>query len=136
LSDHNLRRALRRAADGRSVSKEEALALLSARGNDLSQLAQIAKLVRDQGLAAKGRPGVVTYSPKVFIPLTHLCRDTCHYCTFARSPAQLRAEGLPLFLEVNEAVEIARRGAEKGALEALFTLGDSPEARWPAATDW
>lgn len=136
MSDHTLRRALRRAADGRSVSKEEALSLLSARGKDLGQLAQIAKLVRDQGLAAKGRPGVVTYSPKVFIPLTHLCRDTCHYCTFAKSPAQLRAEGLPLFLEVNEAVEIARRGAAKGALEALFTLGDRPEARWPAATDW
>jgi len=136
LSDHTLRRALRRAADGRSVSKEEALALLSARGKDLGQLAQTAKLVRDQGLVAKSRPGVVTYSPKVFIPLTHLCRDTCHYCTFAKSPAQLRAEGLPLFLEVNEAVEIARRGAEKGALEALFTLGDTPEARWPAATDW
>lgn len=123
-------------ADGRTVCEAEAVALLAARGEDLERLTRIARSVRDQGLKAKGRLGMVTYSPKVFIPLTHLCRDKCHYCTFAKSPVQLREAGIPLFLEIGEAIEIARRGAKSGALEALFTLGDQPEDRWPAAKGW
>ena len=73
----------------------------------------------------------VTYSPKVFIPLTMLCRDVCHYCTFARPPRR----GERAFLTVDEAVEIARQGAAAGCREALFTLGDKPELRYRAARD-
>ncbi len=69
--------------------------LLAARGEDLARLTAAAARVRDAGLAAAGRPGVVTYSPKVFIPLTRLCRDRCHYCTFVTVPAKLRG-ALPL----------------------------------------
>ena len=73
----------------------------------------------------------VTYSPKVFIPLTMLCRDVCHYCTFARPPKR----GERAYLTVDEAVEIARQGAEAGCREALFTLGDKPELRYRAARE-
>ncbi|MFY9588220.1 MAG: 7,8-didemethyl-8-hydroxy-5-deazariboflavin synthase, partial [Actinomycetota bacterium] len=83
---HQLRRALRRADDGKVLSPDEAAALLAARGDDLERLLQIACRVRDAGV---GR--VVTYSPKVFIPLTRLCRDRCGYCTFATTPDKLAA---------------------------------------------
>ena len=73
----------------------------------------------------------VTYSPKVFIPLTMLCRDVCHYCTFARPPRR----GERAYLTVDEALAIAREGAEAGCREALFTLGDKPELRYRAARD-
>jgi FO synthase len=88
--------------------------------------------VRDQGLADAGRPGVITYSRKVFIPLTRLCRDRCHYCTFATVPHKLPAP----YLSMDEVLDIARKGAELGCKEALFTLGDRPEERWPAARAW
>ena len=88
--------------------------------------------MRDAGLESAGRPGVVTYSPKVFIPLTRLCRDRCHYCTFATVPGRLPAP----FLSPDEVLDIARRGAELGCKEALFTLGDRPEDRWPDAREW
>src|SRR5688572_4863516 len=74
----------------------------------------------------------VTFSPKVFIPLTMLCRDRCGYCTFAKPPARLDSP----YLELDEVLAIARRGAELGCHEALFTLGEGPEARYPAAADW
>jgi FO synthase len=73
----------------------------------------------------------VTYSPKVFIPLTMLCRDVCHYCTFARPPRR----GERAYLTVDEAIAIARKGAEARCREALFTLGDKPELRYRAARD-
>ena len=91
-----------------------------------------ASRVRDAGLVDAGRPGVVTYSRKVFVPLTRLCRDRCHYCTFATVPHRLPAA----FLERDEVLEIARAGAAAGCKEALFTLGDRPEERWPAAREW
>ena len=74
----------------------------------------------------------VTYSPKVFIPLTHLCRDRCHYCTFAQPPARVQAP----YLSPDEVLAIARAGAEAGCHEALFTLGERPELRYPAAAEW
>ena len=92
--------------------------------------------VRDAGLAAAGRVGVVTYSPKVFVPVTRLCRDRCHYCTFVETPTQAAREGRAPFLSPDEILEVARRGAELGCLEALFTLGDRPEDRWPEARGW
>jgi len=74
----------------------------------------------------------MTYSPKVFIPLTRLCTDVCHYCTFATTPSQLHAP----YLTPEEVLDIARAGAAAGCKEALFTLGDAPERRYAAARDW
>src|SRR5437016_14262178 len=74
----------------------------------------------------------ITFSPKVFIPLTMLCRDRCGYCTFAKPPARLEAAFLPL----DDVLAIARRGAAMGCHEALFTLGEAPEERYPAAREW
>ncbi|MGW0906906.1 bifunctional FO biosynthesis protein CofGH [Streptomyces sp. NPDC002853] len=131
-----VRRALKRARDGVALDTAEAAVLLQARGDDLKDLAASAARVRDAGLAAAGRPGVITYSKKVFIPLTRLCRDKCHYCTFVTVPGKLRREGHGMFLSPDEVVDIARRGAEMGCKEALFTLGDRPEDRWPEAREW
>jgi FO synthase len=75
--------------------------------------------------------GVVTYSPKVFIPLTKLCRDVCHYCTFARPPRR----GERAYMSADEVLAVARAGAEAGCHEALFTLGDKPELRYRAARE-
>ncbi|MCK1795555.1 bifunctional FO biosynthesis protein CofGH [Streptomyces sp. XM4193] len=131
-----MRRALRRARDGVALDTTEAAVLLRARGEDLTALSAIAARVRDAGLAAVGRPGVLTYSRKVFVPLTRLCRDRCHYCTFATVPGKLRKEGEDMFLSPDRVLAIARQGAELGCKEALFTLGDRPEDRWPQAREW
>ena len=127
-----IRRALRRARDGAALDPTEAAVLMAARGAALDDLLASAGRVRDAGLRAAGRPGVVTYSPKVFVPLTRLCRDRCHYCTFATTPGRVPAA----FLERDEVVDLARRGAALGCKEALFTLGDRPELRWRQARDW
>jgi FO synthase len=129
-------RALGRAERGVSLDVEEATALLYATGAQLDRLLLVAGRVRDQGLAAAGREGIITYSRKVFIPLTRLCRDRCHYCTFATDPASLRRAGHGMFLSEDEVLDIARQGAAMGCKEALFTLGDRPEGRWPAAREW
>ncbi|MDX2274506.1 MAG: 5-amino-6-(D-ribitylamino)uracil--L-tyrosine 4-hydroxyphenyl transferase CofH [Hyphomonadaceae bacterium] len=76
-------------------------------------------------------PARTTYSRKVFIPLTQLCADVCHYCTFAKAPRNLKAA----YLTPEEVLDIARRGAAMGCKEALFTLGDAPERRYAAARD-
>lgn len=131
-----VRRALARAERGAAVDVAEATVLLAASGEDLERLTAVAARVRDAGLVAAGRPGVVTYSPKVFIPVTRLCRDRCHYCTFVESPAQAAREGRAPYLSPDEIVAVAREGAELGCLEALFTLGDRPEDRWPEAREW
>jgi len=132
VSDSAVRRALRRASDGRPLDAAEATVLLAARGDALEHLLAVAGAVRDAGLVDAGRPGVVTYSKKVFIPLTRLCRDRCHYCTFVTVPHRLPAP----YLDRDEVVEIARQGAAQGCKEALFTLGDRPEDRWPQARQW
>ncbi|WP_281179695.1 bifunctional FO biosynthesis protein CofGH [Streptomyces violens] len=131
-----MRRALRRARDGVALDAAEAAVLLQARGEDLDDLCASAARVRDAGLDAAGRPGVITYSKSVFIPLTRLCRDKCHYCTFATVPGKLRREGHGMFMSPDEVLDIARRGAELGCKEALITLGDKPEDRWPEAREW
>ncbi|WP_153506171.1 bifunctional FO biosynthesis protein CofGH [Cumulibacter manganitolerans] len=127
-----MRRALARAERATSIDETEAEVLLHARGADLQRLCAAASLVRDSGLQAAGRPGVLTYSKKVFIPVTRLCRDRCHYCTFVTVPGRLPAA----YLSPDEILEIARQGAELGCKEALFTLGDRPEDRWDAAARW
>ncbi|MEV0666981.1 bifunctional FO biosynthesis protein CofGH [Actinomadura luteofluorescens] len=127
-----LRRALARARDGKTLDRSEATTLLRARGAQLDDLLAHAARTRDAGLEAAGRPGVITYSRKVFIPLTRLCRDRCGYCTFATVPHRLDSP----YLSPDEVLEIARRGAETGCKEALFTLGDRPEDRWRPAREW
>ncbi|MET3962696.1 FO synthase [Marmoricola sp. OAE513] len=131
-----VRRALVRAERSAALDHDEATALLTARGEDLDRLTAVAARVRDAGLEGAGRPGVITYSPKVFIPVTKLCRDKCHYCTFVETPGQLRRKGHGMFLSPDEILEIARQGAALGCTEALFTLGDRPEDRWPEAQEW
>ena len=93
---------------------------------DTGALMEAARAVRDRRSGS-----LVTYSPKVFIPLTELCRDVCRYCTFAKTPGVVRAP----YLTVDEAIGIARQGAEAGCTEALFTLGDQPERRYRAARE-
>jgi len=135
-TDREITRALSRATRGAALDVDEATALLHARGDGLETLLGLASAVRDRGLEGAGRPGVITYSRKVFIPLTRLCRDRCHYCTFATDPASLRRAGHDMFLGPDEVLAIAREGAALGCKEALFTLGDRPEDRWPAAREW
>jgi FO synthase len=132
VSEAAMRRALARASDGKPLDQADAEILLQARGDDLTALLGYAARSRDAGLAAAGRPGIITYSKKVFIPLTRLCRDRCGYCTFATVPGRLDS----LYLSPDEVLEIARQGAALGCKEALFTLGDRPEARWKQAREW
>jgi len=91
---------------------------------DLESLLETAAALRD-----RGHGNVVTYSRKVFIPLTHLCRDVCHYCTFARTPRKIEQPYLP----VDAVLALCREGARMGCQEALFTLGEKPELRYGAA---
>src|ERR671931_445218 len=112
-SAQGLRRALARAESGKSLSAAELEALLAARGEALEELLALACRLRDLGHGS-----TVTYSRKVFVPLTMLCRDHCHYCTFAKPPARLVAP----FLAPEEVLEIASRGRDLECKEALFTL--------------
>lgn len=99
---------------------------LEPRSVDTGDLLSAAVRLRDAG-----HGDIVTYSPKVFIPLTKLCRDVCHYCTFAHPPVA----GERAFLTADEVLAIARAGAAAGCTEALFTLGDKPELRYRVARD-
>ena len=92
----------------------------------LDELCAEARALRDEG-----HGHLVTYSPKVFIPLTKLCRDVCHYCTFAHPPRR----GERAYMSIDEVLEVARAGAAAGCREALFTLGDKPELRYRAARE-
>ena len=107
-----------------SLSDNEALALSDYK--DTAALSAIAAEWRDAGFR-----NVVTYSRKVFFPLTHLCRDVCHYCTFAQVPRKLKAP----YMSLDDVLEIARHGASLGCKEALFTLGEKPELRYKAARE-
>ncbi|WP_153814047.1 bifunctional FO biosynthesis protein CofGH [Streptomyces sp. SUK 48] len=135
-TENSMRRALKRARDGVALDTAEAAVLLQARGEDLTGLAASAARVRDAGLEQAGRPGVITYSKSVFVPLTRLCRDKCHYCTFVTVPGKLRRAGHGMFMSPDEVLDIARKGAALGCKEALITLGDKPEDRWPEAREW
>jgi FO synthase len=122
-----LGRALARAEQGKALSLDEAESLIGARGSDLVRLSAIAAGIRDLAWG-----DVVTYSRKIFVPLTMLCRDRCHYCTFAKPPARLEAP----YLTPEDAVAIAEEGRSAGCKEALFTLGDRPEDRYDVARTW
>jgi FO synthase len=117
-----IRRALERATGGERLADAECLVLADARGAEVPALWAAAQAVRD-----RGRPAVTTYSRKVFIPLTNLCRDVCSYCTFARSEDDPRAHTM----SPDEVLQVAEAGARVDCKEALFCLGDRPEARWP-----
>ncbi len=104
-----------------TLSDPEALRLIE---HDLGSL-----LAAAEALTLAGHGSTVTYSRKVFIPLTQLCRDVCHYCTFARAPRAVRSA----YLSIDQTLQIARAGAAAGCKEALFTLGDQPELRYTAA---
>jgi len=112
------------ALAGASIDDADARVLADER--DTARLAEVASSLRDRGHGA-----IVTYSKKVFIPLTHLCRDVCHYCTFAQTPKKLDAP----YMSLDRVVEVAAQGAELGCKEALFTLGEKPELRYRAARD-
>ena len=116
--------ALQNVLAGERLTDSEALAL--ADFTDTRALADVASVLRDQGFR-----NTVTYSRKVFIPLTHLCRDVCHYCTFAQVPRKVMAP----YMSIEEVLEVARHGASMGCKEALFTLGEKPELRYKAARD-
>ena len=93
----------------------------------LGELMAQARAIRDQAHGTR-----VTFSPKVFIPLTMLCRDKCGYCTFAQPPARIESP----YLSPDQVLAIAQRGAAAGCHEALFTLGERPEDRYPVARQW
>lgn len=128
--------ALDRATTGTRLDVATAETLLSARADDLQRLLGLASAARDAGLEAAGRPGVITYSRKVFVPLTTLCRDRCHYCIFVDTPGQLLKQHKPAFMSEEQVLAVVRQGAAMGCKEALLTLGDRPEDRWPEARAW
>ena len=121
----SVRNILHRAGQGVLPTDAEALSL--AGFADTRVLADVAAALRDHGFL-----NLVTYSKKIFIPLTHLCRDVCHYCTFAQTPSKLDNP----YMELDAVLEVARHGAEMGCKEALFTLGEKPELRYRAAREW
>lgn len=120
MLDHLLAQALA----GALPSDEDARLL--AEIDDTRRLADVAAELRDRGFH-----NVITYSRKVFLPLTHLCRDVCHYCTFAQVPRKVKAP----YMTIDEVLEVAKSGAELGCKEALFTLGEKPELRYKAARE-
>uniref|UniRef100_UPI003F50BE22 7,8-didemethyl-8-hydroxy-5-deazariboflavin synthase CofG n=1 Tax=Microbacterium chionoecetis TaxID=3153754 RepID=UPI003F50BE22 len=128
--------ALARAAAGERLDTADAEALLAATGERFERMLTIAGEVRDAGLATSGRPGVITYSRKVFVPLTTLCRDRCHYCVFVDTPGQLLKKHKPAYMSPEQVLAVVRQGQAMGCKEVLLTLGDRPEERWPEARAW
>ena len=127
---------LSRAENGFALTVDEAEVLLGATGQERERLLETASRMRDAGLAAAGRSGVITFSKKVFLPITNLCRDRCHYCIFVDTPGKLTTKGKSLYMSEEQILAVARQGAAMGCKEALFTLGDRPELRWPDARAW
>lgn len=108
--------------DGRPISRADAIRLISCPDDVLPRLLNAAQQIR-----AKRKGSVISYSRKVFLPLTNLCRDYCGYCTFRRDPGQPGAHTMT----PDEVLSVARRGEQLGCTEALFSLGDKPEALFP-----
>src|SRR3712207_6645522 len=115
-----------RARDGERLTDDEARELARLARTDPALVLAAASELRNSHTGAR-----VTFSKKVFIPLTQLCRDSCGYCTFAHPPVP----GQRAFLTMEEVVAIAEAGAAAGCREALFTLGDKPERKWSVARD-
>jgi len=123
--------ALARGATG-ELTVDDAELLLAAQGSELERLLDAATAVRDAGDPDR----VITYSRKVFLPITTLCQDRCHYCIFVDTPAKLAKKHKPAYMSPEQILTVARQGAALGCKEALFTLGDRPEERWPVAREW
>jgi FO synthase len=122
----HIRGVLEAALDGERIDRDDALALADVRGVEHPVLWAAAAAIRD-----RGHGPWVTYSPKVFLPLTNLCRDVCSYCTFAQDEDSPRAHTM----SPEEVLSVSSEGARLGCKEALFCLGDRPEVRWPRYRD-
>jgi FO synthase len=122
-----MRTAMKELVDGKAPTKEEAMRLAAARGDELAALLEAASELRDRH---KGK--TVTFSPKIFIPLTNLCRDFCGYCTFRKAPDEAGA----ISMSFDEVLRVVRRGKILGCTEILFSLGDKPEAIYPEMKDF
>jgi FO synthase len=120
-------RGLDHVAAGRPLDRADAIALIEVPAARWAEVRAAAGALRDRG---KGR--TVTYSRKVFLPLTNLCRDDCGYCTFKRDPGQPGARTM----ELDEVLAVCEAGARLGCKEALLSLGDKPEARFPEHREW
>ena len=128
LTEIPIASVLLEASEGRPLADEEAWALTGMDEDGLEELCGAAGSMRDLG---KGR--TVSFSPKVFIPLTHMCRDFCGYCIFRKTPEQA---GDTLYMTPEQVLDVARAGQRLGCTEALFTLGERPEQRYPEAKEW
>ena len=127
-SSMGLRQVVAKALEGERLSQADALSLASSDLEASVDIFKAASQLREHG---KGR--IVTFSPKVFIPLTHMCRDFCGYCTFRKDPKQA---GIDIYMTPEQVLDIANKGAALGCTEALFTLGERPEQRYPEAREW
>ena len=117
-----MQQALKECLQGKLLDRREALGLVAAEGEGFQELLATAATLRDQ---CKGR--VVTFSPKIFVPLTNLCRDFCGYCTFRKAPGEPGAKTMTL----DEVLSVVRQGKLLGCTEVLFSLGDKPETIYP-----
>ncbi|HEX8799468.1 MAG TPA: 7,8-didemethyl-8-hydroxy-5-deazariboflavin synthase CofG, partial [Terriglobales bacterium] len=117
---------LREVRDGRLVSRDAAILLMRCDPEVLPHLLATARILKEQY-----RPGIITYSRKVFLPLTNLCRDYCGYCTYRRDPGDPGAHTM----SPEEVLEVGRQGEKLGCTEALFSLGDKPEAEFSQMRD-
>src|ERR671918_923228 len=114
--------ALKDCLDGKSLTRSEALQLASVQDDEFELLLATAAELRNRSKAK-----IVTFSPKIFIPLTNLCRDFCGYCTFRKAPDEPGAKTMT----IDEVLRIVRQGKALGCTEVLFSLGDKPEAIYP-----
>ncbi len=117
-----MRNLLRECLDGKALSGAEAFSLSNVKGDEFEELLHAATTVRD-----RHKRKIVTFSPKIFIPLTNLCRDFCGYCTFRKAPDEPGAKTMT----IDEVLQVVRRGKLLGCTEVLFSLGDKPEAVYP-----
>jgi FO synthase len=123
-----LEEVISKAKAGYPLSESDCLSFLTAHQDTTQEICAAAADMRNQ---AKG--STVTFSPKVFIPLTQMCRDFCGYCTFRKDPQQA---GNNPFMTPEQVLDVANSGAALGCTEALFTLGERPEQRYPEAKEW
>ena len=123
----SLKPVVDRVLQGQELDSEDAYRFAGSSPAELTSLCRAASIMRDAG---RGRD--VSFSPKVFIPLTRLCRDFCGYCTFRQAPSEAER----LYMSPEEVLDVAKAGERLGCTEALFTLGERPEQRYPEAKDW
>jgi 7,8-didemethyl-8-hydroxy-5-deazariboflavin synthase CofG subunit len=126
-TEAGIARIVHRALDGDRLTREDGYALIAARAVEMPRILAAASELRD-----RGHGKTITFSAKIFVPLTNLCRDYCGYCTFRRDPGEAGARTM----DPAEVLALARGGARLGVKEALFSLGDRPEAVFPDYRAW